>query len=166
MSSEWKKSVCPYDCPDACGLLLKIEAGSVTAVKGDPDHPYTRGVLCPKMARYEKIIHSPERLKRPLLRVGAKGDGKFREASWAEAVEVIAQRWKQIIAKPINNVAPTRTCKGNHNKPSSGMIIGIKATAPAGAKNFPRNSNKENIQRKIGSTTTTSGKCKYLCPTI
>ena len=47
MSSEWKKSVCPYDCPDACGLLLKIEAGSVTAVKGDPDHPYTRGVLCP-----------------------------------------------------------------------------------------------------------------------
>ena len=99
MSSEWKKSVCPYDCPDACGLLLKIEAGSVTAVKGDPDHPYTRGVLCPKMARYEKIIHSPERLKRPLLRVGAKGDGKFREASWAEAVEVIAQRWKQIIAE-------------------------------------------------------------------
>ena len=76
------------------------------------------------------------------------------------------QRWKQIIAKPINNVAPTRTCKGNQNKPSSGMIIGIKATAPAGAKNFPKNSNKENIQRKIGSTTTTSGKCKYLCPTI
>ena len=50
MSNEWKKSVCPYDCPDACGLLLKVEDKTVTAVKGDPAHPYTRGLLCPKMA--------------------------------------------------------------------------------------------------------------------
>ena len=98
MSSEWKKSVCPFDCPDACGLLMKVDADAVTGVKGDPDHPYTRGVLCPKMAHYERIIHSSERLTQPLLRVGAKGDGKFREASWTEAVGIITERWKQIIA--------------------------------------------------------------------
>ena len=99
MSNEWKKSVCPFDCPDACGLLLKVEADQVKGVKGDPGHPYTRGVLCPKMAHYERIIHSPERLKQPLLRMGPKGDGKFREVSWAEAIGVIVERWKKIIAE-------------------------------------------------------------------
>jgi anaerobic selenocysteine-containing dehydrogenase len=99
MSNEWKKSVCPFDCPDACGLLLKVESGQVTGVRGDPEHPYTRGLLCPKMAHYERIIHSPERLKQPLLRVGPKGDGKFREVSWPEAIGVIVEHWQKIIAE-------------------------------------------------------------------
>lgn len=97
MSSEWKKSVCPFDCPDACGLLLKVEAEKVIGVRGDPAHPYTRGLLCPKMAHYERIIHSPERLKQPLVRTGAKGSGVFREASWSEAIGMIGQRWRKII---------------------------------------------------------------------
>ena len=99
MSSEWKKSVCPYDCPDACGLLLKVDAGKVTGVKGDPAHPYTRGVLCPKMAHYERIVHSPERLKQPLIRTGPKGAGQFRTASWDEAIGIIGQQWRKIIAE-------------------------------------------------------------------
>ena len=99
MSNEWKKSVCPYDCPDACGLLLKVEDEKVTAVKGDPAHPYTRGLLCPKMAHYERSIHSPQRLKQPLVRTGKKGAGEFREASWQEAIGIIGQRWRKIIAE-------------------------------------------------------------------
>jgi len=99
MSNEWKKSVCPYDCPDACGLLLKVEDKTVTAVKGDPAHPYTRGLLCPKMAHYERSIHSPQRLKQPLVRTGKKGAGEFREASWQEAIGIIGQRWRKIIAE-------------------------------------------------------------------
>ena len=99
MSNEWKKSVCPFDCPDACGLLLKVEDNKVTAVKGDPAHPYTRGLLCPKMAHYERSIHSPQRLKQPLVRTGKKGAGEFREASWQEAIGIIGQRWRKIIAE-------------------------------------------------------------------
>ena len=99
MSNEWKKSVCPYDCPDACGLLLKVEDEKVTAVKGDPAHPYTRGLLCPKMAHYERSIHSPQRLKQPLVRTGKKGAGEFREVSWQEAIGIIGQRWRKIIAE-------------------------------------------------------------------
>ena len=99
MSNEWKKSVCPFDCPDACGLLLKVEDEKVTAVKGDPAHPYTRGLLCPKMAHYERSIHSPQRLKQPLVRTGKKGAGEFREASWQEAIGIIGQRWRKIIAE-------------------------------------------------------------------
>ena len=67
-------------------------------VSGDPDHPYTRGTLCPKMTRYQDTVHSPRRLTIPLLRTGAKGAGEFRPIDWDEAVDRIAGRWRQIIA--------------------------------------------------------------------
>ena len=98
MPPEIYRSVCPYDCPDTCGLLVAVADGKAVRVSGDPEHPYTRGVLCPKMAHYERTVHSPRRLTRPLLRTGPKGSGQFREISWAEAVEMIADRWRGIIA--------------------------------------------------------------------
>ena len=97
MNGTVKRSVCPFDCPDACGLLLEIADDKVAAVRGDPSHPYTRGVLCPKMVHYERTIHSPLRLTRPLLRTGAKGANEFREISWDEAISRISRRWREII---------------------------------------------------------------------
>ncbi|MCX5911577.1 MAG: molybdopterin oxidoreductase family protein [Deltaproteobacteria bacterium] len=97
MSAEVKRSVCPYDCPDACGLLVEVREGKAAKVSGDPDHPFTRGTLCPKMNRYQDTVHSPRRLTRPLFREGAKGAGLFRPGSWDEAVGVIAAEWKKII---------------------------------------------------------------------
>lgn len=91
------RSVCPYDCPDSCGLLLTVQDQEVKKVQGDPDHPYTRGAVCGKMAHYEKTIHSPKRLKTPLLRIGPKGTGQFREATWEEALSVIQQKWQKVI---------------------------------------------------------------------
>ncbi|GFO54575.1 formate dehydrogenase [Geomonas sp. Red276] len=96
--SVTKRSVCPFDCPDTCGLLVEVEGGRAVAVKGDPDHPYTRGSLCPKMLHYEKSVHSPLRLTTPLKRTGAKGAGEFAPISWDEAVATIAGRWQEIIA--------------------------------------------------------------------
>lgn len=96
MTGTVKRSVCPFDCPDACGLLLEISDDKVAAVRGDPAHPYTRGVLCPKMVHYERTVHSPLRLSRPLLRTGPKGAGEFREISWDEATRRISQRWREI----------------------------------------------------------------------
>ncbi|MDR7868931.1 MAG: molybdopterin-dependent oxidoreductase [Sporomusaceae bacterium] len=98
MASESKRSVCPYDCPDTCSLLVTAENGRATAVAGDPAHPFTRGALCPKMAHYERTVHSPDRLTRPLLRTGPKGAGEFRPISWPEAIDRIAGRWREIIA--------------------------------------------------------------------
>jgi len=69
----------------------------MTGVRGDPEHPYTRGVLCPKMTHYERTVHSPLRLARPFLRMGPKGAGEFREISWDEAVRRISRRWREII---------------------------------------------------------------------
>jgi len=78
--------------------LIYVEDGSVKKVAGDPDHPFTRGNSCPKMNHYERTVHSPSRLTRPLIRTGSR-EGEFRSVSWDEAIEYIAGRWKDIIAR-------------------------------------------------------------------
>ncbi len=95
---ETYPSVCPYDCPDACGLLVTVEEGRAQRVAGDPDHPFTRGTLCPKMAHYERTVHNPRRLTTPMKRTGPKGSGLLTPISWEDAISEIAARWKEIIA--------------------------------------------------------------------
>ena len=92
-------SVCPYDCPDACGLVVDVEGGRVVSVKGDESHPFTRGTMCPKMAHYERTVYSPRRLTTPLKRTGPKGSGTFEPISWDQALAEIAASWKKIIAE-------------------------------------------------------------------
>ncbi len=99
MSPDVVRSVCPYDCPDTCGLLVEVEDGRAVRVSGDPGHPLTRGLLCPKMNHYERTVHSPRRLTTPLVRTGPKGEGRFEPLSWAEAVGRICSRWKDLIAR-------------------------------------------------------------------
>ena len=94
---EILRSVCPYDCPDACGLLVHVENGNAVKVQGDPSHTFTRGTLCQKMAHYEKTVHSPRRLTTPLKRTGVKGSGQFAPISWEEAIDCIAGKWQEII---------------------------------------------------------------------
>lgn len=96
---EVLRSVCPYDCPDTCGLLIHVDDGKAVKVQGDPDHPFTRGTLCPKMAHYEKTVHSSKRILTPLLRTGPKGSGNFAPISWTEAIEHIKTKWNKIITK-------------------------------------------------------------------
>jgi len=97
MPIEIRRSVCPYDCPDTCGLLVEVKDGNAVKVSGDPEHPFTRGTLCVKMNGYEETVHSPLRLTRPLLRTRAKGFGEFRPISWEEAIDRITERWREII---------------------------------------------------------------------
>jgi len=99
MSRSLARSVCPYDCPDACGLLVEVVNGRAVKITGDPDHPITRGLLCPKMQHYERTVYSSRRLLTPLLRSGAKGEAKFVPISWDEAVSRICATWKELIAR-------------------------------------------------------------------
>ena len=93
------KSVCPYDCPDACGLILTVEDNKVIKVRGNREHAFTRGTLCPKMAHYERVIHSPKRLMTPLRRIGKKGIGpdQYTPISWDEALNRIVENFKHTI---------------------------------------------------------------------
>jgi anaerobic selenocysteine-containing dehydrogenase len=78
--------------------LVEVAGGKAVAVKGDAEHPHSRGTLCPKMTRYQDTVHSPRRLTTPLARSGPKGSGSFEPISWPEAVSSITDNWKQLIA--------------------------------------------------------------------
>jgi anaerobic selenocysteine-containing dehydrogenase len=97
MNSRIMRSVCPYDCPDTCGLLIEVVDGKAVKVKGDPEHPFTRGTLCPKMVHYEKTVYSPERLTEPLMRTGPKGTKQFKPISWDNAIDWIKKHWLELI---------------------------------------------------------------------
>ena len=91
-----RHSVCALDCPDACSLLINVENGKGSRLRGNPAHPVTRGFLCGKVARYLEREYSPERLLYPQRRVGAKAEGRFARITWDEALDEIAARLKTI----------------------------------------------------------------------
>src|SRR5271168_746028 len=93
---ETRHSVCALDCPDACSLLVNVEAGTATKLRGNPDHAVTRGFLCGKVAQYLEREYSPDRLLYPQKRAGAKGEGRFTRISWDEALDTIAHRLSAI----------------------------------------------------------------------
>ncbi|MYN06725.1 molybdopterin-containing oxidoreductase family protein [Pseudoduganella aquatica] len=100
------RAACPHDCPDTCALIVTVEDGVATEVKGDPDHPPTGGVLCTKVARYAERTYHADRLLHPLRRVGKKGEGKFERISWDEALDTIAARLKPIVARAPEALLP------------------------------------------------------------
>ena len=95
-SRSLTKSVCPLDCPDTCSMNITVENGVAIDLRGDRDHPFTRGFLCQKMARFLDRVYSPERLLTPLKRTGPKGSGKFEPIGWDEALQTISQRFDAI----------------------------------------------------------------------
>ena len=97
--SETRHSVCSLDCPDTCGLLINVENGVGSKLRGDPNHPVTRGFLCGKVAQYLEREYSPDRLLYPMKRTGPKGSGQFARISWDEAVETITTRLKAAAAE-------------------------------------------------------------------
>jgi anaerobic selenocysteine-containing dehydrogenase len=95
------RGVCPHDCPDTCGFVTAVDAaGRAVDFRGDRDHPFTRGFLCPKVANYLDRVYHPERLLHPLRRVGAKGSGRFERCSWDWAVREIGARLRAAAAGP------------------------------------------------------------------
>src|SRR5262250_1728934 len=97
-STKIVHAACPHDCPDTCAMRVTVrnEGGKRVAVKiaGDPDHPTTRGTLCTKVSRYLERTYHPERILHPLRRVGRKGEGRFEQVTWDQALADIARRLK------------------------------------------------------------------------
>lgn len=69
----WKPSVCTKDCPDTCGLLAKVENGKITRVKGDPDHPFTKGFICKKAGYFPGHVHNDNRILTPCSAPAPRG---------------------------------------------------------------------------------------------
>ena len=89
-----KKSVICGVCPGACAVDVHLKDGKLIDIFPAEDDPY--GALCLRGKFAKDILYSPDRLKRPLIRTGRKGEGEFREADWEEALEHIAEGFMKV----------------------------------------------------------------------
>src|SRR5271154_7351402 len=96
---EVRHSVCALDCPDCCSLLINVQDGEGSHLRGNPGHPVTRGFLCGKVARYLDREYSPDRLLYPQKRIGVKGEGRFERITWDQALEEIAGQLQHVAAE-------------------------------------------------------------------
>jgi anaerobic selenocysteine-containing dehydrogenase len=84
-------SVCPHDCTSTCALDIEIvDAKTIGRVRGARRNTYTAGVICEKVARYAERVHHPDRLTHPLMRNGPKGSKQWKQISWDEALDRVA----------------------------------------------------------------------------
>jgi anaerobic selenocysteine-containing dehydrogenase len=93
------RGACPLDCPDTCSWIVSVKDGEAVALRGDPEHPYTRGSLCNKVVNYLSYTRSDDRVLYPLRRTGRKGSGAFTRITWDEALDEIAGRFQDVISE-------------------------------------------------------------------
>lgn len=96
IESSLHRSVCPHDCPDTCGMTVTKSNGRAVDLRGDKEHPFTKGFLCVKVNRYLERVYHPDRLQFPMKRTGNKGEGLFARISWEEAIDTITEKFLSI----------------------------------------------------------------------
>lgn len=93
-------TACPHDCPSTCALEVDVlDERTIGRVRGARDNSYTAGVICAKVARYAERIHHPDRLMKPMVRTGAKDSGTFAPISWDEALDLVAEKFREAEAR-------------------------------------------------------------------
>jgi anaerobic selenocysteine-containing dehydrogenase len=95
------KSTCGL-CGSMCGVLVTLENGRAVGIRGDPEIPQNKGALCPIGSASLEYLYHPERLKHPLRRTGQRGEGKWQQISWDEALSQIADE----LSKAKKNYGP------------------------------------------------------------
>ncbi|WP_207459890.1 molybdopterin oxidoreductase family protein [Azospirillum sp. SYSU D00513] len=89
--SSYQPTACPHDCPSTCALEVeRLAPDRIGKVRGAADNSYTAGVICAKVSRYAERVHSPDRLRTPLLRTGPKGSGQWAPIGWDQALDRVA----------------------------------------------------------------------------
>jgi len=106
-------------CEAICGLELTIEDGAVTAVRGNEHDPLSRGHICPKGVAIADIYSDPDRLRRPVRRIGTGASARWEEISWDEAFDAVADG----LASAINE----------HGKDALGIYLGNPSVHSLGA---------------------------------
>ncbi|MFN8447838.1 MAG: molybdopterin-dependent oxidoreductase [Anaerolineae bacterium] len=77
-------------CASGAATIAKVRDGRVVKLDGNPEHPHSRGHLCVRGQSGLMNTYDPDRVLSPLIRVGKRGEGKFRKASWDEALDLTA----------------------------------------------------------------------------
>ena len=98
--SQWIPTFCGMCGPSVgCGIYAEVRDGRFIGIAGMKESPISRGTLCPKAHAAPQWVYSPDRLMKPLRRVGAKGEGKFKPIPYDEALNLIAEKLKEQKAK-------------------------------------------------------------------
>jgi anaerobic selenocysteine-containing dehydrogenase len=116
---------CPHDCPDTCAMIYEVADGKLVEVRGNKDHPMTRGGLCVKLKDFHDHHANPDRLMYPLRRSGPKGSKLFERISWDEAIAEIGRRWRDVVAKQGSQAIMPYSYLGN-----MGLVQGINSGDP------------------------------------
>ncbi len=90
-----KYSYCDM-CYWHCGIKAEVADGKVTKIYGDENDPLSQGNLCPRGQAGVKQTYNPDRLKQPLINTGKRGEGKYRKASWSEALDYAAEKLSEV----------------------------------------------------------------------
>ncbi|HSE36009.1 MAG TPA: molybdopterin-dependent oxidoreductase, partial [Blastocatellia bacterium] len=91
----WKASTCGM-CPAGCGIIVRTREHKANKIEGNPLHPVNRGALCARGQAGLEVLYNPDRIKGPLKRVGQRGEGKWEEISWEEAIRTLADKLREI----------------------------------------------------------------------
>jgi len=83
-------------CPAGCGILGFVEEGELVGLAGNPEHPYNRGALCALGSAGMNLVASAPRILKPLRRKGDRGEGRWEEISWEEALGEVGANWKAL----------------------------------------------------------------------
>jgi anaerobic selenocysteine-containing dehydrogenase len=122
LKSEHFFGACPHDCPDTCAMVYEVKAGRLVEVRGNKEHPMTRGGLCVKLKDFHDHHYNPDRLLYPVRRSGAKGSMKFERITWEEAISTIGGKWREIIAEYGSQAIMPYSYLGN-----MGLVQGINS---------------------------------------
>ena len=90
------ETACPLDCPDTCSLAVSVERGRIVKIDGSMRQPVTDGYICAKVRRFGDRVYGKDRLRHAGIRLGTKGEGRFKQATWEQALDTIATRIAEI----------------------------------------------------------------------
>ena len=94
-----------YMCACRCGINVHVKDGKVRYIEGNPEHPVNRGVLCAKGSAGIMQQYSPARLSKPMKRIGERGENRFQEIDWDEALALATEKLAAARAKDPNRLA-------------------------------------------------------------
>ena len=94
----WKASTCGM-CAAGCGIIVRTREHKANKIEGNPLHPVNRGALCARGQAGLEVLYNPDRIKAPMKRVGERGEGKWEEISWDDAIKTLADKLREIKAQ-------------------------------------------------------------------
>ncbi len=119
-------------CHDGCGVLYYVKDGKLEKVEGDPDNPFNQGTLCMRCVAMPEYVNDPTRLGHPMKRIGERGENKWEEITWEEALDILEEKvhaiWKDY--GPESIVCHVGTGRNNND------VIPYMAYAAFGTPNF------------------------------